>query len=37
MDPYDAEDVHPDVRAAMRRAGIEVVEPDLYDHEEEAA
>ena len=30
MDPYDVEDVHPEVRAAMRRAGMEFVEPDLY-------
>jgi hypothetical protein len=30
MDPYDVEDVHPDVRAAMRHAGIELQEPELY-------
>ena len=34
MDAYDVEDVHPDIRAAMRRAGIEVVEPELYDDDE---
>ena len=31
MDSYDVEDVHPDIRAAMRRAGIEIAEPDLYE------
>jgi len=30
MDTYDVEDLHPDVRAAMRRAGIEIAEPDRY-------
>ena len=34
MDAYDVEDVHQDIRAAMRRAGIEVVEPELYDDDE---
>jgi hypothetical protein len=27
-DTYDVEDLHLDVRAAMRRAGIEIAEPD---------
>jgi hypothetical protein len=30
MDIYDVEDLHPDVRAAMRHAGIEIAEPDRY-------
>ncbi len=30
MDPYDVEDIHQDVRAAMRSAGISISEPDLY-------
>ena len=30
MDPFDVEDIHPDVRAAMRQAGIEISEPDKY-------
>lgn len=30
MDPFDVEDVHPDIRAAMRRAGIELTEPERY-------
>lgn len=31
MDPYDVEDVHPDIRAAMRSRGIELAEPDRYE------
>jgi len=30
MDTYDVEDLHPDVRAAMRQAGIEIAEPERY-------
>ena len=30
MDPSDVEDVHPDVRAAMRHAGIDISNPDRY-------
>ena len=30
MDPYDVEDVHPDIRAAMRHVGIEISEPERY-------
>jgi hypothetical protein len=30
MDTYDVEDVHPDVRAALRQAGIEIAEPERY-------
>ena len=33
MDPYDVEDIHPDVRAAMRTAGIVIGEPDRYTDE----
>ena len=31
MDTWDVEDVHPDIRAAMRHVGIEIAEPDRYD------
>ncbi|MBV9852569.1 MAG: hypothetical protein JO250_23130 [Armatimonadetes bacterium] len=30
MDPWDVEDVHPDIRAAMRQVGIEITEPERY-------
>jgi hypothetical protein len=30
MDTWDVEDLHPDVRAALRRAGIEIAEPERY-------
>lgn len=30
MDPWDVEDVHPDIRAAMRHARIELQEPERY-------
>jgi hypothetical protein len=30
MDAFDVEDVHPDIRAAMRHAGIEISEPARY-------
>ncbi len=30
MDTYDVEDVHPDIRAAMRQAGIKIAEPERY-------
>ncbi len=33
MDPFDVEDLHSDVRAAMRRAGIEIREPERYPDE----
>ena len=35
MDSWDVEDLHPDVRAALRHAGIEIVEPDLYGDEDD--
>jgi hypothetical protein len=31
MDPYDVEDLHPDIRAAMGHAGIEIAEPGRYE------
>ncbi len=34
MDPYDVEDVHPDIRAAMRKAGIEIAEPERYEDDD---
>ena len=30
MDPFDVEDIHPDVRTAMRQVGIEISDPDRY-------
>jgi hypothetical protein len=30
MDPFDVEDIHPDIRAAMRRVDIELQEPERY-------
>jgi hypothetical protein len=36
MDPYDVEDVHPEIRAAMRRVGIELTEPGRYENERDA-
>jgi len=37
MDPYDVEDVHPDVRAAMRQAEIEIAEPDQYEDDDKSS
>ena len=34
MDAFDVEDIHPDVRAAMRQAGIEISEPERYKDED---
>jgi hypothetical protein len=34
MDPSDIEDIHPDVRAAMRQVGIEISEPERYEKED---
>jgi len=34
MDPFDVEDIHPDVRAAMRHAGIELSDPERYKDED---
>jgi D-alanyl-D-alanine dipeptidase len=33
MDPVDVEDIHPDVRSAMRQAGIELSDPERYKEE----
>lgn len=30
MDSWEVEDVHPDIRAAMRKAGIAIAEPERY-------
>jgi hypothetical protein len=30
MDPVEVEDIHPDVRAAMLQAGIELSDPERY-------
>jgi hypothetical protein len=30
MDPFDVEDIHPDIRAAMRDMDIEISEPNRY-------
>lgn len=35
MDPYDVEDIHPDIRAAMRHAGITISEPCRYSDDPE--
>jgi hypothetical protein len=35
MDTYDVEDVHPDIRAAMRHVGMELAEPERYKDDED--
>ena len=30
MDTYDVEDIHPEVREAMRMAGLRIAEPERY-------
>ncbi len=30
MDPHDIEDMHPEVRAAMRAVGMDLCEPERY-------
>jgi len=37
MDAFDVEDIHPDVRAAMRQAGIEISEPERYKDDDASA
>ena len=37
MDTWDVEDVHPDIRAAMRRARFEVSEPERYPDDDVSA
>ena len=36
MDTYDVEDVHPDIRSALRRTGIGISEPERYRDDEDA-
>jgi hypothetical protein len=33
-DPWSVEDVHPDVRVAIRRAGMSISEPERYSDDE---
>ncbi|MCE2028692.1 hypothetical protein [Sessilibacter corallicola] len=33
MDTWDIEDVHPDIRSAMKLAGMEISEPERYQGE----
>ena len=35
MDTYDVEDVHPDIRAALRAIGAKIVEPERYKDDED--
>jgi len=35
MDPWDVEDIHPDIRSAMRQAGIEISEPEKYEDDDD--
>ncbi|HEX8792047.1 MAG TPA: hypothetical protein VF765_13925 [Polyangiaceae bacterium] len=35
MDPYDVEDVHADVRAALRKIGVELAQSELFPDEGE--
>jgi hypothetical protein len=30
MDPYDVEDVHADVRTALRKVGVDLPQPELF-------
>ena len=30
MDPYDVEDVHADIRSAMRKLGLDLAQPELF-------
>lgn len=36
MDTYDVEDIHPDVRSALRRSGLGVSEPERYTSDVDA-
>ena len=36
MDPFDVEDIHPDIRAAMRQVDIELQEPERYKDDPDA-
>jgi len=33
MDTYEVEDIHPDIRAAMRKAKIKLTEPERYKND----
>ena len=33
MDPFDIEDIHPEVRESMRKARIQLAEPERYKDE----
>jgi hypothetical protein len=36
VDTWEVEDVHPDIRAALRQADIEIAEPDRYKDDDDA-
>ncbi len=36
MDPFDVEDIHPEIRAAMRRMDIEISDPGRYNDDSNA-
>jgi hypothetical protein len=36
MDPYDVEDVHPEIRSALRRNGLGIAEPERYTTDADA-
>jgi hypothetical protein len=37
MDTWDVEDVHPDIRAAIRSVGLEISEPERYTEDDSLA
>ncbi len=37
MDPYDVEDVHADVRAALRQIGVDLPQSELFADDEDEA
>jgi len=36
MDTWEVEDVHPDIRSALRKSGIGITEPEKYSDDEDA-
>lgn len=36
MDAWEVEDVHPDIRSALRRSGIGITEPERYRSDDDA-
>ena len=36
MDPWEVEDIHPDIRAALRQVGIGLAEPERYTDDVDA-